>query len=165
MMRRTLRRRRRDADHPLVRGRLTRNVGEQLTWDIRSGGHLAVVVVNGELDAGTAPGLGGQLEPLAGTGSHLILDLAGLRFCDCAGLNLFLRLQQRARAAGGSLQLAAPTPSVRRLITLARLSGVLPTTASPADVIAALDPSVSTGPPLPPTDDGDLGSGQQLANR
>ena len=108
MMRRTLRRRRHDADHPLVRGRLTRSGGEQLTWDIQSGGHLAVVVVNGELDAGTAPGLGGQLEPLADTGSHLILDLAGLLFCDCAGLNLFLRLQRRARAVGGSLQLAAP---------------------------------------------------------
>jgi anti-anti-sigma regulatory factor len=35
--------------------------------------------------------------------SHFFLDLAGLRFCDCAGLNLFLRVQQRARAAGGSV--------------------------------------------------------------
>jgi anti-anti-sigma regulatory factor len=33
---------------------------------------------------------------------------------------------QRARAAGGSLQLAAPTPSVRCLITLTRLTGVFP---------------------------------------
>ena len=164
MMRRTLLRRQRDADHPLVDGRLTRYVGKQLTWDIQSGGHLAVVVVNGELDAGTAPGLGGQLEPLADTGSHLILDLAGLRFCDCAGLSLFLRLQQRARAAGGSLQLAAHTPSVRRLITLARLSDVLPITLGPADVIAALDGAAITGPPLPHPDDGDLGSDQQLDN-
>ncbi len=165
MMRRTLFWRRRDADHPLVRRRLTRYIRKQLTWDIQSGRNLAVVVVKGELDAGTAPGLSGQLEPLADTGSHLILDLAGLRFCDCAGLNLFLRLQQRAHAAGGSLQLAAPTPWVRRLITLARLSDVLPITASPADVIAAPDRAAITGPPLPHPDDGDLGSGQQLANR
>jgi anti-anti-sigma regulatory factor len=33
---------------------------------------------------------------------------------------------KRARAAGGSLQLAAPTPSVRRLITLTRLTDVFP---------------------------------------
>ncbi len=145
MMRRMLLRRRRDADHPLVRGRLARSVGKQLTWDIQSGGHLAVVVVNGELDAGTAPGLGRQLEPLADAGRHLVLDLAGLRFCDCAGLNLFLRLQQRARAAGGSLQLAAPTPPVRRVITLTRLSDVLPITPSPADVIAALDRAAIAG--------------------
>lgn len=110
-----------------------------LTWDIQSGEHLARVVVKGELDAGTVPGLRGQLEPLADSGSHLILDLAGLRFCDCAGLTLFLRMQQRARAAGGSLQLAAPTALVRRLLTLTRLSGVIPVTLSPAVVAAALD--------------------------
>jgi anti-sigma B factor antagonist len=138
-MRKTLFWQHRDAGHPLVRGLLARYIGEPLTWDIRTGGDLAVVVVNGELDAGTVPGLRGQLEPLADSGSHLILDLAGLRFCDCAGLSLFLRMQQRARAAGGSLQLAAPTASVRRLIALTRLSGILTITLSTADVIAALD--------------------------
>jgi anti-anti-sigma factor len=117
---------RRDAGHALLRGRLARYPGQPLTWDSRSSGDLVVVVVNGELDAGTVPGLREQLEPLADRGSHLILDLAGLRFCDCAGLTLFLRMQQRARAAGGSLQLAAPTASVHRLIAVTRLSGILP---------------------------------------
>jgi anti-anti-sigma factor len=135
---------------------LARHTGDPLTWDIQSRGHLIIVCVNGELDAGTTPGLGGQLAPLAG--SHLILDLAGVRFCDCAGLNLFLRLQQRARAVGGSLHLAAPAASVRRLITLARLSDVLPITASAADVIAALDRAAITGSPFPRPDDGDLES-------
>lgn len=129
----------RDAGRALVRARLAGYLGKPLTWDYRSSGDLAVVVVNGELDAGTVPVLREQLEPLADSGSHLILDLAGLRFCDCAGLTLFLRTQQRARAAGGSLQLAAPTTSVRRLITLARLSGILLVATSTADVIAALD--------------------------
>jgi hypothetical protein len=45
-------------------------------------------------------------------------------------------MQQRARAAGGLLQLAAPTATMRRLITLTRLSGVLPITLSTTDVIA-----------------------------
>jgi anti-anti-sigma factor len=147
-MRRTLLRRRADADHPLLGGRLTRHTGNPLTWDIQSNGQLAIVVVDGELDVGTAPGLGEQLAPLADTGSHLILCLAGVRFCDCAGLSLFLRLQQRARAAGGSLHLAAPTASVRRLITLVRLGDVLPIAASPADVIAALDGAADTRPPF-----------------
>ena len=77
----------------------------------------------GELDIGTMPGLEGELGPLASTGSHLILDLAGVRFCDCAGLNLFLRLQRCASAAGGSLHLVTPTASVRRLIAVTKLSG------------------------------------------
>ena len=131
--------RRRDAGHAPLRGRLARYRGKPLTWDSWSSGDLAVVVVNGELDAGTVPGLREQLEPLADSGRHLILDLAGLRFCDCAGLTLFLRMQQRACAAGGSLRLAAPTASVRRLIALTRLSGILPIALSTADVIAALD--------------------------
>lgn len=139
-MRRTLLPRWRDGDHPLARWPLTRPAEDPLTWDIQSRGPLAVVVVvDGELDVGTAPGLRGQLTPLAAAGRHLILDLAGVQFCDCAGLSLFLRLQKHAIAAGGSLQLAAPIAPVRRLITLARLSEVLSVTAGVADAIAALD--------------------------
>ena len=78
-------------DFRCYRGCLTRSAGNQLTWEIQSHGHLAIVAVDGELDVGTAPGLDGQLASLANTGSHLILDLAGVRFCDCAGLSLFLR--------------------------------------------------------------------------
>ena len=55
-----------------------------------------------------------------------------------------LRLQQRARAAGGSLQLAAPTPSARRLTTLTRLTDVFPIPLSAAHVIAALDRAASS---------------------
>ncbi len=138
-MRKSLSRWRRGVGRPLVRGRLARYVGEPLTWDVQAGRELTVVVVNGELDAGTVPGLRSQLEPLAGRGGHLILDLAGLRFCDCAGLTLLLLMERRARAAGGSLQLAAPAASVRRLITLTRVGGVLPVTSGTADVIAALE--------------------------
>jgi anti-sigma B factor antagonist len=92
---------------------------------------------------------------VADAGRHLILDLAGLRFCDCAGLSLFLRVQQRARAAGGSLHLAALTPRVLRVITAARLAEVLPITASVADAVAALDEAAIAAPPLPRPGDGD----------
>jgi len=105
-------------------------------------GALAVVAVGGELDIDSAPGLERELAPVADAGRHLILDLAGLRFCDCAGLSLFLRVQQRARAAGGSLHLAALTPRVLRVITAARLADVLPITASVTGTAAALDQSV-----------------------
>jgi anti-sigma B factor antagonist len=106
---------------------------------VQARGNLAVVTVSGELDIDSAPGLEADLAPVADAGRPLILDLAGLRFCDCAGLSLFLRLQQRARAAGGSLHLAALTPRVLRVITAARLADVLPITASVADTVAALN--------------------------
>jgi anti-sigma B factor antagonist len=136
-MRKTLPGRQRDNARPPVRWRLTGPIADPLTWDIQVAGKVTVVVVDGELDVDTAPLLSRQLAPLADTGSHLILDLAAVRFCDCAGLSLFLRLQRQASAAGGSLHLTALTAPVRRLITLARLTDVLPIASSPADVIAA----------------------------
>jgi anti-sigma B factor antagonist len=95
-------------------------------------------VIDGELDVGTAPGLAAELIPLADAGRHLVLDLAGLEFCDCAGLSLFLRLDKHAAAAGGSLYLAALSAQVSRLITMAGLSDVLPVTVSAAAAMAAL---------------------------
>ncbi len=148
-MRRALMPRWRDGDRPLVRWPLTRPAGDPLSWDIQAHGRLTVVVVDGELDVGTAPGLGEELTPLAGTGRDLVLDLAGVRFCDCAGLSLFLRVQKQATAAGGSLHLTAPTAQVRRLIIVARLSDVLSVTDRTADVIAALDPAAAAGPREP----------------
>jgi anti-sigma B factor antagonist len=138
-MRRALLPRWRDADRPLVRWPLTRLDGAPLTWDIQVHAQRAVVVVDGELDVGTAPALELELTPLAEAGRDLILDLAGVRFCDCAGLSLFLRVQKHAAAAGGSLQLAAAVKAVSRLITMARLGDVLPVKASAADAIAALE--------------------------
>jgi anti-sigma B factor antagonist len=136
-MRKPLIPRRGDGDHPLVRW--PRLAGEPLSWEIESRGNVTVVVADGELDVGTAPGLAGELGPLADAGGHLILDLSGMRFCDCAGLSLFLRLRKHAAAAGGSLHLAAATAPVRRLITLAELADVLPAAASLAEVLARLD--------------------------
>jgi anti-sigma B factor antagonist len=148
-MRRALLPRWRDGDRPLVRWPLTRPAGDPLSWDIQAQGRLTVVVVDGELDVGTAPGLVAQLTPLAEAGRHLVLDLAGVRFCDCAGLSLFLRVQKQAIAASGSLHLASPTVQVRRLITVARLGDVLPITDRTADVIVALDQAAAARPREP----------------
>jgi anti-sigma B factor antagonist len=99
---------------------------------------LAIVVLDGELDIVTAPGLAQQLAPVARTGSDLVLDLSAVRFCDCAGLNTFLRLRRLASASGGSLHLAAPTAAMRRLITLVQLEEVLPLAASVDEAVSAL---------------------------
>jgi anti-sigma B factor antagonist len=140
MRHKTLLPRQRNEDHPLIRWPLSPPDGDLLTWNIQSRGNLDIVAVTGEIDISTAPGLGGHLTPLADAGRHLILDLAGMRFCDCAGLNLFLRLHKHATAAGGSLHLAAPTEMTRRVIKLGRLSDVLPIASSTADAVAAHRP-------------------------
>jgi anti-sigma B factor antagonist len=102
-----------------------------LARGIYSDGHLVVTALDGELDLATAPSLAYQLDPLAAAGRHLILDLAALRFCDCIGLNLFLRLQRQAAAAGGALHVLAPPPRFRQLVALTGTRGLLPAGARP----------------------------------
>jgi anti-anti-sigma factor len=155
----TIRRLGRAAVRPLAGMGFSGPVEDMLTWDIKDRDGLVIVVVDGELDIHSGPGLGDALTPAADAGRHLILDVAGLRFCDCAGLSLFLRTRERARAAGGSLHLAAPTVSMRRLIRVARMSDVLTVTASVADAIAMLNAGGPAEPPrpLPCPDDRDDG--------
>jgi anti-sigma B factor antagonist len=138
-MRKTLIPRQRTGNHPITRRPSKLRAEDLLTWNIQSSEQQDIIIAAGELDISTAPCLGRQLEPLADAGHHLILDLAGVRFCDCAGLSSFLKLQEHATAADGSLHLAAPTVMVRRVITLSRLSDVFLITSSTADAIAALE--------------------------
>jgi anti-sigma B factor antagonist len=96
-----------------------------LAWSVYSDGHLVVAALDGELDLATRPGLAQQLDPLAEAGRHLILDLGALTFCDCTGLNLFLRWQRQSAAAGGALDVVAATPRFRQLTGLAGARGLL----------------------------------------
>jgi anti-anti-sigma factor len=114
------------ADHALACGVASGGAGDMLRWTVQSRGPQVVVYLDGELDIATVPHLARQLEPLAETGSRLILSLAAVRFCDCSGLNLFVRLQHRASAAGGWMYLAEPTPAIRRIIALTGLRDILP---------------------------------------
>ncbi len=116
-------------------------------WAVRARSRV-IIALDGELDIASAPGLAQLLAPLAETGSHLIVHLARVRFCDCAGLSLFLRLRRLATAAGGSMQLAAPSRSLRRLIEVTQLQMNLPIAANPAQMITARYGEAITIPPL-----------------
>ncbi len=146
----------RGPDHDGAQCEQASSAGSALTWGIHSHGQTAFVILSGELDIATAPGLAQRLAPLADTGKHLLLDLAGLRFCDCAGLSVFLRLRQRVMSAGGSLRLTAPTGAIRRLLVLTGQHDLLSIAAGPVEVIRTLGCDVVTAPPLPPADDTDI---------
>lgn len=146
----------RGPDDPLARQAQASGTRNLLTWDIRSRGQLVFIILGGELDVATAPGLARRLAPLAETGSHLLLDLAGVHFCDCAGLSLFLRLRGQVISAGGSLHLTALTAAVRRLIVVTGLHDLLPIAAGPAEVITAFGCDAVTAPPHRPADEIDI---------
>ncbi len=55
----------------------------------------------------------------------MVADVAGLRFCDCAGLKALLRIHRRATASGGWLRLSGAAPRMRRLLRVTMLTDVL----------------------------------------
>jgi anti-anti-sigma factor len=110
---------------------VTGAAADMLAWGIYSDGHLVVAALDGELDLASQGSLGRRLDPLTAAGRHLILDLSALRFCDCAGLGLFLRLQRQAAAAGGALHLLGPNPRFGRLLALTGTRELFQTEARP----------------------------------
>ena len=91
-----------------------------------------VVTIAGEIDIQSSPDLRDQLlRVLRQHGARLALDLAGVTFIDCAGINALLATRRRAQLEGGSLRVLRASPRVGRLITLTRLDAALMPTATP----------------------------------
>jgi len=87
-------------------------------------GH-AVVTVTGELDLYTAPRLQQELAALIrDRAERVVVDLGGVEFCDSTGVNVLLAAHQRLADQGGSLALAAPTSTVRRILQVTGLDTV-----------------------------------------
>ena len=104
-------------------------------------GHL-VVALRGELDISDAPGLARALSAAAGSGSPIIVDLAGLTFIDCSSLSALACAREKARQAGGDLVLAAPQRQVLRVLSLTSLIDQLP-------VFASVEEAANGGPRPP----------------
>ncbi|MCR6032788.1 anti-sigma factor antagonist [Nocardioides sp. zg-579] len=82
------------------------------------------VVVTGELDVLSAPGLRGAVARRSAEGcSSVVLDLDGVTFIDCTGLSALLACQQEVAASGGTLSVAALSAAVTRVIELTGTAG------------------------------------------
>ena len=83
------------------------------------------VVVEGELDAGSAPRLGAALHRLVDEGrTSLTLDCSGLDFIDSQGLGVLVGISRRLKDAGGSLHLRGARSQLLRVLRLTRLDQV-----------------------------------------
>lgn len=86
-----------------------------------------VVVVRGELDFDTAPALRLALrEALGRSRTGLELDLQGVPFLDCSGLNVLLGMRDDARDRGKCMTLCARSPAVARLLDLSGAASLFP---------------------------------------
>lgn len=83
---------------------------------------VAVLEVGGEVDAYSAPKLRERIDAIVENGeNHLVLDLAGVDFIDSTGLGVLVSGHNKAREAGGRLDLVC---NVDRIIKLMRITGL-----------------------------------------
>ena len=87
----------------------------------------AAVVLDGEIDISTAPAIRRLLmAAISGGNVHLAVDMSGVTFIGAAGIGVLVAAANRARQAGGSLSLLAPSRQVRRLLDILHLDAILP---------------------------------------
>lgn len=94
-----------------------------MTWPVEG---AMVLSLGGELDIATRSLLTERVHALVGEGySRIVLDLAHLRFCDCAGLRALLHVREIAAAAGGWARLSRVGGLTQHIIELTGLAEAL----------------------------------------
>src|ERR1700759_5399046 len=85
-----------------------------------------VVTISGEIDIESGPRLRDQLLcAMRRHGARLALDLTGVTFIDCTGINALLAARRHAQLEGGWLRVIRASPRVERVLSLTRLHHVL----------------------------------------
>ncbi|MET9730138.1 STAS domain-containing protein [Streptomyces sp. NPDC006458] len=98
-------------------------------------GHVRVKV-SGELDIAAGPALRSALDAAVDRCAHVMLDLTGVTFCDCSGLNVMLAAQRHAAAQGKTLSVRAAGPAVEGLLTRTGTWSLLTRTQPEEDVLS-----------------------------
>jgi anti-anti-sigma factor len=89
-------------------------------------GRCLVARVSGEMDDQSTGWFRARFEELiARGGCFLVLDLAGVSFCDSAGLNVLLEARRQADAIGAVLVLACVPEPLRRILEMTGADHVL----------------------------------------
>lgn len=114
-----------------------------ITADLASGG--AVVTLAGELDVATAPAVEATCLDTFGAYPYpqVVVDVAGLFFCDCAGLNALLHVHRAAIARGGWVRLCRAAPGLQKVLAITGLASALRCYSTVADACADVAQSTS----------------------
>jgi len=106
-----------------------------------------ILSLHGQLDIDTATTLVGALEDLhQRETSRIVVDLAGIHFCDSTGLSALVLGYHRATRAGGYLRLAAPTPFLLRVLTVVGIRETVPVYRSVAAACRGSADEIVTDP-------------------
>ncbi|MFJ2744933.1 STAS domain-containing protein [Streptomyces sp. NPDC087440] len=118
-----------------------------LTITVRQAATGPVVAVVGDLDYDTAGDLRARLAEIPLTaGERLVVELAGMEFCDSTGITALIAARNHALAANAGIALAAVPEHTLRVLNLVGLdqvfalydsTGEATSTGDPADVQTA----------------------------
>lgn len=85
--------------------------------EVRSHGDCTLVILYGEIDIHTVPGITWRLDALTHTGdADLLIDLCAVEFIDGAGVRLLDRARTRTSGRHGRLRLICTRPATLRLL-------------------------------------------------
>ncbi|WP_344619236.1 STAS domain-containing protein [Dactylosporangium salmoneum] len=91
------------------------------------GDDIVLVSVHGPIDLSTAPQLRDAMHTLFDAGrNRIVIDLAGVDFCDSVGLGTFAYGHNHCVANGGFLRLAAPSRFLAGLLHTVGIAGPVP---------------------------------------
>ena len=83
------------------------------------------LVVEGDLDVATAPGLVASFDrALDDRPGHIVIDVTRVEFADSSGLAALIRCRRRAVRGGSALLLDVGDGAIARLLALTRLQQV-----------------------------------------
>jgi anti-sigma B factor antagonist len=88
-------------------------------------GRVAVLHVEGRLDAKTAIQLRERGAAVAAEGRNLILNLSGVTFLGSTGLGALLALSEEFQEQAGEVRIAEPSAAAREVIELVSLDRVV----------------------------------------
>jgi anti-anti-sigma factor len=98
-----------------------------------------IVTLRGELDIADAAALRDTFAAAVTRNPHVVADLSGVDFADCAILGVLVRARGQALEAGGDLVLARARGKVARVLGLRCMAGVFSVYASVDEVVMAAD--------------------------
>ncbi|MFC8194734.1 anti-sigma factor antagonist [Streptomyces sp. NPDC060006] len=97
-----------------------------LQIETHAAGERMTLTATGDVDIDTYPCLQHALRTaLSESVRGVDLDLTGVDFCDCSGLNVLLHVRRRALADGKTVVVRSASPAVERLLTLTDTSSLL----------------------------------------
>ena len=102
-------------------------------------GRIAVLQVQGKLDASTAPVLLERCAQVQANGEDLVLSLAGITFLGSSGVGAMLVLVEQFTEQAGKIHFAALSEPVRAVVDLLDLAQYLPIHETVEEAVAAME--------------------------